>query len=719
MAQQKYAEAIVEYRNAVAQDGSDGMVRLKLGDAFAKAGNYAGALSEYVRAADLMPDHVGAQLAAGRGLLLAGQFPEAKARAVAALAKEPKNVDALLLLGNAMAGLKDFDAAISQIEDAIEADPRQTLSYANLGVVEFKKGDPAAAEGAFKRAVEIDPSSEAAHLNLANYYWSGNQLPQAERELKLALGVAPKSLDTNRALASFYVTSNRPKEAEQYLKTYADLTSDVGPKLVLADFYLSHGKTEEGIAVLRALVDVKEGFAPAKLRLAAIDFAKDRRPQAYEELEEVFKRDPKNETAFLEKARFLLLDGKASEALAQTDAAVAANPTSVAGHYWRGAALEASGQKDAAVEAFQRVLQLKPTTAGAQLKLAELFLDRGDAAGAAEFAGQAVKAQPRSIAAHLVWARSLVRLGNTSAAEKEVMLLAKSGPNIAEVHAVLGDFYWAKGDLARARESYTRALQLRDTSVDALAGLVRVDVAQKRPDLARARIEERLAKMPNDGTLLMLAGATFLTIGDSPRAEAAYRHVIEVDPSNIEAYSRLAGLLKAQQRLDEAKKEYLEIAKRRPKAEVAATTMVGIILTLQGKHAEARKEYERALSLDNKAAVAANNLAWYYSEDGSNLDQALNLAQIAKAGLPKNAETSDTLGWVYYKKGLASLAVSSFREGISQSPSNPVIHYHLGLAYLKNGNAQEAQQSLQRALKLSPGFEGADDARQVLASIKS
>src|SRR6185436_2410515 len=103
------------------------------------------------------------------------------------------------------------------------------------------------------------------------------------------------------------------------------------------------------------------------------------------------------------------------------------------------------------------------------------------------------KAQPRSIPAHLLWAKSLIRLGNTAAAEKEVMLLAKAGSNVTEIHALIGDFYWTKRDLSRARESYTRALQLRETSIEALAGLVRVDLTQKRPDSARARIEERLA----------------------------------------------------------------------------------------------------------------------------------------------------------------------------------------------------------------------------------
>src|SRR4029079_10687170 len=152
-AEKKYADAIIQYRNAVAQDARYGEARLKLGIAYESSGDARNALREYVRAADLMPDNVGAQLRAARLLVSAGLYPEAKARAVAALAKEPKNTTGLILLGNALAGLKDIDGAISQVEEAIDAEPELTFSYANLGVFELRKGDRTAAEAAFKRAV--------------------------------------------------------------------------------------------------------------------------------------------------------------------------------------------------------------------------------------------------------------------------------------------------------------------------------------------------------------------------------------------------------------------------------------------------------------------------------------------------------------------------------------------------------------------------------------
>jgi Flp pilus assembly protein TadD len=176
-------------------------------------------------------------------------------------------------------------------------------------------------------------------------------------------------------------------------------------------------------------------------------------------------------------------------------------------------------------------------------------------------------------------------------------------------------------------------------------------------------------------------------------------------------------LFASQHRLDEAIARYEEVAKRQPKL-VAVPTQIGILLELSNKRPEAAKWYEQALSIDKNAAIAANNLAMIYVDTGGSLDMAGQLAQTAKQQLPNSPEVSDTLGWVYYKKGQATLAVDALRQAVAQQPTNPVYHYHLGLAYAKSGAKVQARNSLEQALKISPTFEGADDARQVLKSLQ-
>jgi tetratricopeptide (TPR) repeat protein len=716
-ASKQFREAIVQYRSAVQTDPNFGEARFKLATAYAEVGDLQNALREYVRAADLMPTNVEAQLRAGNGLVAAGQYPEAKARALAALQSDPKNVRALILLGNSLGALKDLDGAIARVQEAVDADPQEILAYSNLGALELVKGNRAAAEAAFKRAVEVNPNSSEAHLGLANYYWASRQTTEAERELKKALELEPKSLSANRGLAVFYAANGSLDETEHYLKAYADLTADVGPRLALADLYVRRGRIPEAQATLETLAKTKEGFAPAKLRLASLDFLDNRRPQAYDGLNEVLKQDAKNPGALLQKGRFLLIDRKIAEATAVATQLATQNPDSAPAQYLRGTALRASGSRDEALKAFQEALKLDPGATAVLLHLADLNLALGNAPAAAEFAGQAVKRSPTLVLAHLLLGSALLRQGNLVGAGREVAGLAKAAATSADVATFVGKFYLAKGDFAHARASFEEALKLQADATEAFAALVSIDLTQGRPDATRARIEARLVQTPKDEQTLLLAGKVFQALGDQKRAEASYRQILEQNPSNFEIYNRLGALYTVQNRLEEAKKEYEDLAQRQPKMAAAARTMVGTILEVQNKPAEALKQYERALELDGRMPLAANNLAWAYAKDGR-LDMALQFAQTAKAGAPSSGYVSDTLGWIYYQKGLVGPAVVALEEAVKQAPSNPTIHYHLGLSYAKQGEREKARRAFEQALKLNPKFDEADDTRRQLLVLK-
>src|SRR5262249_10338189 len=156
------------------------------------------------------------------------------------------------------------------------------------------------------------------------------------------------------------------------------------------------------------------------------------------------------------------------------------------------------------------------------------------------------------------------------------------------------------------------------------------------------------------------------------------RHTIEKDASNMDAYSMLGGLYAQGGQIDRALAQYEAMARAQPTS-VAAHTMVGTLLIAQNHPAEARRSYQRALEIDPNAAVAANNLAWLQAEAGENLDVALGLAQVAKRQLPDQPSVNDTLGWIYYKKGLMSLAITLFEQAAAKDPKDPTYYYHLGL----------------------------------------
>jgi putative PEP-CTERM system TPR-repeat lipoprotein len=716
VAQKKLKEAAIEYKNAVQQDPNFGEARYKLAETLVELGDMPGAFREYVRAADLLPANKDAQLKAGTFLLLGGRFEDAKVRAQKVLAIDARNVQAQVLIANAAFGLKDLNGAIREIRKAIEFDPKDARTYLNLGALQMAGGMKAEAEATFGQAVEVDPKSVTARLALANFYWAAGRAAEAEQSLTKASELDPKNVAANRALASFYISTNRAPEAEAYLKAVADTTKDGGSQMALAGYFVYMQRNADAIAILETLSKQKQTYATARTRIASIQYT-DRKPaEAHKTIDEVLVQEPANVGALLVKAQFLLSEKKVDDALVRVKAAVAAAPRDPTAQYLLGTIYASKDDGDEAIKAFGEVLKLNPRAVSAQLQLARLNLARGALGPAVQFAEQAVKGQPDNPTARLILCRALIASNDVARAETETKLLAGKFPDSAEVHALTGLFQSRKGDLVGARKSFERALQIDPASLEALGGLVVLDFSAKKPADARARVDAALAKSPENASLLLLAARTYGAAGDITKAELTLLKTIEVDPSNIQAYGMLGQLYVSQNKLDLATARFEEIVKRQPKS-VAARTMIAMIYGTQGRNADARKSYEKILEIDPRAPVAANNLAWMMADANENLDVALQLAKTAKSVIPNSPDVDDTLGWVYYKKGLYTLAISAFRDALTKTPANPSFHYRLGLAYLKNSDPKRASESFTQALKLDPKFPQAADARKALDTL--
>jgi len=94
------------------------------------------------------------------------------------------------------------------------------------------------------------------------------------------------------------------------------------------------------------------------------------------------------------------------------------------------------------------------------------------------------------------------------------------------------------------------------------------------------------------------------------------------------------------------------------------------------------------------------------------LERAL---QLAKEARPEDPTTSsDTLGWVLYKRGIHQRALVLFKESAARLPDNPVVQYHLGLAYLQAGEKDNARSALAAAVGSPRDFPGKEEARRAL-----
>lgn len=718
LAKKQLPQALLAYRQAVVKDPKSGVARRKLADAYWQTNEAGKALEEYVRAADLLGSDIDAQIQAGNILLLANRFEDAKGRADKALALDPKNTDALVLKGNAYAGLKNLDDALKEMETAITIDPSRGSSYLNLGLVQSQLGEADKAEATYKKAIAGAPDAVIPRLALMNLYWNTGRLAQAEKVMTDALAIEPSNNLLNRALAMFYLSTGRRADAEAPLKVILakDPQSDI--RFTLADYYALTNRLSEAKALLQSTAnDSRADYATAaKLRLAALGFVDGDLATTRKLVDEILAKTPNLPEALIAKAQLFAVEGNRAEALSTIRRAADANPDSVSAHHVAGKLLTADLQFDAAVTEQKRVLQLNSSYAPAFVELTRLSLWLGRFDEAVTYGREAVRLAPNQAEAHYLLARAEINSGHPDDAARSLRALVAALPNDAVVRAEIGRMQLAQKDVSGAQASFEKAIALDKRNVNAIEGLITIDLLRKDTASARRRADAALRDQPNDALILIIAGRTYLGTGDAVTAEKFLRQAIQGGASDMEAFGLLASIYVQQGKLVEAIAEFRSLSKRRP-SEAVFPAMVGTLLHVQGKFDEAKVEYERALSVNPKSAVAANNLAQLYVDRDENLDMALQLAQTAKANSPKSHEIDDTLGWIYYKKKIASQALNSMKAAVTAQPENPVYLYHLGAAYALNKDKSNARQALEKALKLQPNFPGADDARRILTSL--
>jgi len=204
-------------------------------------------------------------------------------------------------------------------------------------------------------------------------------------------------------------------------------------------------------------------------------------------------------------------------------------------------------------------------------------------------------------------------------------------------------------------------------------------------------------------------------MGQVPQARERYESAIRTVPGSPLAYQRLAQIQIAEG--DRA------AAMATLQSGIEATKRSGLlVLTLAavqqeaGDYDAAIAAYEEVLKTHPGAESAANNLAMiiadHRAEDPADLARAREL--VAQFEGSERAAFLDTAGWVQYRSGNYERAAELLKKAIGLEEATPERQFHLGMAYLKSGRAEEGKALLTSAVESGRPFAGIEEARAAL-----
>jgi len=292
------------------------------------------------------------------------------------------------------------------------------------------------------------------------------------------------------------------------------------------------------IAPLQKVLAEEPGSAYAHFQLAYVYTALHKSKEARGEYERAVALDPKMSAAYLNLGTLLLESREEAAAVAPLRKAVELLPAESHPRYLLAVALDRSGDRTAAGEAFDALLHLDPNNITALDYLGWVALRAGKPADAERRFRRAVETEPKSAGSLLGLAESLEAQNKTEAAA-EFRAYLEVMPNDSDTRVRFARL------LMNQRENDAALAELAQVeggkpSLPSLKLRADIQIAQKKWPDAVATLQQALALAPQDPQLHGGLGRTYMQLRDFPNAEKELKAAIQLDAKAIEYWKDLS-----------------------------------------------------------------------------------------------------------------------------------------------------------------------------------
>ena len=295
---------------------------------------------------------------------------------------------------------------------------------------------------------------------------------------------------------------------------------------------------DAAIAPLQKVIAEEPGSAYAHFQLAYVYTALNRFKEARVEYERAIALDPKMSAAYLNLGTLLLESREDAAAVAPLRKAVELLPAESHPRYLLAVALDRSGDRSAAANAFDALLHLDPNDITALGYLGWMALRAGKPVEAERRFRRAVEAQPENAESHRGVAESLEAQDKPEAVSAYRSYL-ELVPNDSDSRARLARLLMKQGENDAALAELDR-IEAGKPSVSSLKLRADVQIAQKRWPDAIATLQQAVSLAPNDAQLHGGLGRTYMQVRDFPNAEKELKAAIQLDAKTIEYWKDLS-----------------------------------------------------------------------------------------------------------------------------------------------------------------------------------
>lgn len=621
------------------------------------------------------------------------------------------------------------------------------------------------------RRLEQEPDDLNNALRLAALYERDGQLRDAERIYRHYYGRAENKLAGARVLAGFYTRHGQIDAAERIVRPLLSEDRYRTGAYVLYGRLLAGTDADRAERAFRSAIESDPANPGPYSELATFLARQSDWQGAVSALEEYLQRVDEDRAAEKQLARFLIAGGEIAEAVQRLDAVLADHPDDAEALLLKGAAADEREEQAEAIALFTRAIQADPEYADAYIYRARVHLDRAELEQAREDL-EAATDLVATYEARTRLARLLQEAGSPAAAARQYRNILEQHGIVPSAVRSLAFLYmnqeeWSRlesllRDARAAQPGRVDYLQIeaamwrrrnnRSRTVSTLAEALRMrpDALGLRRDYLGALLEDEQydtvierTESAEEPTLLAIRAAAMARKQQTGEAEAAFvRALKEADAQEFgfivgqiergfgarDAAARMETWVAARgddwrlrshlgvlyQRADQLTQaarltgQAIELADD-DGAKANLYRQLGVVYYRMQDYARAERAYRNSLALDPENVAALNNLAYMYTDDLDQPEEAMPLAVRAARIQPDDPNVLDTYGWTLARTGQHRRAEEVLLDALQAGAPTAVIRYHLGWVYEKLGRPRDAERQYAQALELA---EPDDPVRQ-------
>ncbi len=275
-------------------------------------------------------------------------------------------------------------------------------------------------------------------------------------------------------------------------------------------------------------------------------------------------------------------------------------------------ALEATGDKEAAMKHYQEAVRLRPTFAEAHNNIGSLYYAEGDNVMAVTHFNLALSLNPTLAEAHNNIANLYVARGDNEGAILHYKEAIRLRPASSDVLFSIARFYQLTAEPDKAISNYKRAISISPWHYQSHYALAVLYQGTADNDLAILHYKEALAAKPELTLAHYNVAAIYAEEGDLGAAIIHYKECIRLEPMNHDYHFNLAWAYQSAGMYDEAILRYKEAIKVDP--EIKETHFnLGLVYRTRNKIEKAMGEFKEALRVDpgyKEASEALKSDVW-------------------------------------------------------------------------------------------------------------